>query len=176
VDPDNRRPVDYKRRAEILEALSGATPEELLQNWPDGRIKLFLTQRLLRFRRDQAALFGQGTYLPLTVSGTFADCCVAFVRAHEGKWIAVIVPRLSSRVGFPPIGEKWKDTVVALPESLSRAGARELFTARDLHADNGALKLSEAMAILPFAIYTNQGAAISKSPTWKNGGLETAAP
>ena len=129
VDPDNRRPVDYKRRGEMLDSLTGATPEELLQNWPDGRIKLFLTQRLLRFRRDHAALFQQGKYLPLNVSGTFADCCVAFVREHEGEWIAVVVPRLSSRVGFPPIGEKWKDTMVALPDALSRDGVRIVYGA-----------------------------------------------
>jgi (1->4)-alpha-D-glucan 1-alpha-D-glucosylmutase len=164
VDPDNRRPVDYKQRREMLDSLASATPEELLQNWPDGRIKLFLTQRLLRFRREHGALFRQGKYLPLDASGTFADCCVAFGREHEGGWIVVVVPRLSSRVGFPPTGDKWKDTIVELPESLSRDGARELFTDRDLHADNGALKLSEAMALLPFAVYANQGAAISKSP------------
>ncbi|PYJ10509.1 MAG: malto-oligosyltrehalose synthase [Verrucomicrobia bacterium] len=158
VDPDNRRPVDYRRRAELLESLSEARPEELLQSWPDGRIKLFLTQRLLRFRRDRAALFQQGKYVPLTVGGTFADCCVAFVREHEGEWIVVVVPRLSSRVGFPPVGDKWKDTVVELPEPLAGGSARELFTGRELHADNGALKLSEAMAVLPFSAYTNQGA------------------
>jgi (1->4)-alpha-D-glucan 1-alpha-D-glucosylmutase len=140
--------------------LSGAAAEDLLEHWPDGRIKLFLTQRLLRFRRDNPALFGTGNYLALTVNGPFADSCVAFVREHEGKWIAVIVPRLSSRVGFPPVGEKWKETVVELPPSLSRDGARELFTGRDLNAENGALKLSEAMAILPFAVFTNQGGAI----------------
>jgi (1->4)-alpha-D-glucan 1-alpha-D-glucosylmutase len=164
VDPDNRRPVDYNRRREMLDSLTGATPEELLQNWPDGRIKLFLTKRLLRFRREHGALFRQGKYLPLDASGTFADCCVAFGREHEGEWIVVVVPRLSSRVGFPPTGDKWKDTIVELPESLSRDGALELFTARGLLAENGALKLSEAMALLPFAVYANQGAAISKSP------------
>jgi (1->4)-alpha-D-glucan 1-alpha-D-glucosylmutase len=103
------------------DSLKGAAPEELLQHWPDGRIKLFLTQRLLRFRRDHSALFQQGKYLPLSANGTFADCCVAFVREHEGEWIAVIVPRLSSRVGFPPIGERWQDTIVGLPPSLPRA-------------------------------------------------------
>ena len=51
VDPDNRRPVDYNRRREMLDTLATATPGELMQTWPDGRIKLFLTQRLLRFRR-----------------------------------------------------------------------------------------------------------------------------
>jgi (1->4)-alpha-D-glucan 1-alpha-D-glucosylmutase len=160
VDPDNRRPIDYVRRREMLDSLSSATPAGLLQRWPDGRIKLWLTQTLLRFRREHAALFQRGKYLPLTASGAFADCCVAFIREHEGEWIAVIVPRLSSRVGFPPIGEKWKDTMVTFSESLARDGARELFTARDLLADKGALKLSEAMAILPFAAYASQGAEI----------------
>jgi len=155
VDPDNRRPVDYKRRGEMLDSLTGATPEELLQNWPDGRIKLFLTQRLLRFRRDHAALFQHGKYLPINASGTFAECCVAFVREHEGEWIGIVVPRFSSRVGFPPIGEKWKDTIVALPESLSHAGAKEMFTGRDLPANDAGIRVSEAMASLPFAVYSS---------------------
>ena len=155
VDPDNRRPVDYQRRREMLDALAGVTPEDLLANWPDGRIKLFLTQRLLRFRREHAELFQDGIYLPLTASGTFADCCVGFVREHEGKWIAVIVPRLSSRVGFPPIGEKWKDTEVELPESLSRENAKDIFTGRAILADESGIKLSDALASLPFAAYTN---------------------
>jgi (1->4)-alpha-D-glucan 1-alpha-D-glucosylmutase len=155
VDPDNRRPVDYKRRGEMLDSLTGATPEELLQNWPDGRIKLFLTQRLLRFRRDHAALVQQGKYLALSASGAFADCCIALIREHEGEWIAVVVPRLSSRVGFPPIGDRWKDTIVDLPGSLSHAGAKEMFTGRDLRADGAGIRVSEAMASLPFAVYSS---------------------
>ncbi|MCA1660049.1 MAG: malto-oligosyltrehalose synthase, partial [Verrucomicrobiaceae bacterium] len=165
VDPDNRRPVDYAQRQQMLASLETASPEDLLHQWPDGRIKLFLTQRLLRFRREHQALFGHGKYLPLTVSGTFADCCIAFAREHEGQWIAVLAPRLSSRLGFSPIGDKWQDTAVELPASLSREGARELFTGHELRADDGTVKLSDAMAILPFAVFTNQGAAISKSPT-----------
>jgi (1->4)-alpha-D-glucan 1-alpha-D-glucosylmutase len=160
VDPDNRRPVDYGRRREMLDSLSGAPPEELLQNWPDGRLKLFLTQRLLLLRQEHAALFQEGSYLPLKVSGTFAECCVAFMREHEGEWIAVVVPRLSSRVGFPPIGEKWKDTMVALPESFRREGSQEIFTGRDLRADDPGIKISEAMSSLPFAVYANQGGAV----------------
>ena len=154
VDPDNRRPVDYGHRREMLDSLPAIAPEELLQDWPDGRIKLFLTQKLLRFRRDYPALFQDGKYLPLMVAGSFADCCIAFAREHEGKWIAVLVPRLSARVGFPPIGEKWKDTVVELPEAFSRGNAKEIFTGREMRAD-GTVALSEAMATLPFAAYTN---------------------
>src|SRR5205085_9582514 len=82
VDPDNRRPVDYQQRRELLASLETAPPEELLRQWPDGRIKLLLTQRLLRLRREHAELFKRGNYVPLTVSGEFADCCVAFAREH----------------------------------------------------------------------------------------------
>ena len=154
VDPDNRRPVDYARRDEMLRSLETVSPDELLRKWPDGRIKLLLTQRLLRFRREHPLLFQHGTYSPLTVTGVFGESCVAFTREHEGKWIAVFVPRLSSRVGFPPIGEKWQDTAIELPASLPREGARELFTGRELCFE-GALKLSDAMAVLPFAAFSN---------------------
>src|SRR6266542_3330113 len=65
VDPDNRHPIDYNLRRQMLEALPSATPEELMQTWPEGRIKLFLTQRVLRFRRENADLFERGEYLPL---------------------------------------------------------------------------------------------------------------
>src|SRR5438094_8940135 len=105
VDPDNRRPVDYKQRRDMLEALPTATIEELLRNWPDGRIKMFLTQRLLQFRREHVDLFHRGEYLPLRASGTLAECCVSFARELAGKWIIVIAPRLSSRIGFPPVAE-----------------------------------------------------------------------
>jgi (1->4)-alpha-D-glucan 1-alpha-D-glucosylmutase len=153
VDPDNRRPVDYARRREMLRSLENVAPAELLQQWPDGRIKLLLTQRLLRFRRDHPLLFQRGNYLPLTMAGEFADCCIAFAREHEGKWIAVMVPRLSSRVGFPPVGEKWKDTTLELPGSISIESATEIFSRRELQGRT--LRLDEAMAALPFAVYTN---------------------
>ncbi len=149
VDPDNRRPVDYQQRREMLDGLAGATPEELLGNWRDGRIKLFLTHRLLTFRRENPELFREGNYLPLSVTGEFADCCIAFTRAAEGKSIVVLAPRLSLRVGFPPVGEAWRDTAVQMPEGF--VGGEDLFTGTTI--DQGAsLPLSQAMAQLPFAV------------------------
>ncbi len=78
---------------------------------------MFLTQRVLRFRREHADLFQRGEYLPLQASGIFAECCISFARQLTDKWIVVIAPRLSSRVGFPPIGELWKDTTIEFPRS-----------------------------------------------------------
>jgi (1->4)-alpha-D-glucan 1-alpha-D-glucosylmutase len=151
VDPDNRRRVDYEKRRQMLESLEKVAPAELLQSWPNGRIKLFVTTRLLRLRRDEPRLFGSGDYVPLVTSGAFAESCVAFARERGDRSIVVVVPRLSSRVGFPPVGDKWQDTVVQLPDQLGNA--RELFTGGDLRVDEGKLPLRDALAVLPFAVY-----------------------
>jgi (1->4)-alpha-D-glucan 1-alpha-D-glucosylmutase len=155
VDPDNRRPVDYNRRREMLDTLATATPGELMQTWPDGRIKLFLTQRLLRFRREYRGLFDRGEYLPLCASGTFAECCFSFARPLGDKWIVAIAPRLSSRVGFPPTGERWQETTIEFPETFSLKGAHDLFTCHPVALRNRNVKLADALSIVPFAAITN---------------------
>jgi (1->4)-alpha-D-glucan 1-alpha-D-glucosylmutase len=157
VDPDNRRPVDYNRRRELLTALPGVTPDELMRAWPDGRIKLFLTQRVLQFRRQHADLFQRGEYLPLRASGMFAESCISFARRLTSKWIAVISPRLSSRVGFPPIGDLWKDTAIEFPQRLSLNKAHDLFTCRPMPLKHRDVKVADAVSILPFAVITNLG-------------------
>jgi (1->4)-alpha-D-glucan 1-alpha-D-glucosylmutase len=155
VDPDNRRPVDYRRRREMLESLATAHPRDLVRNWTDGRIKMFLTQRVLRFRREHVALFQRGEYLPLTPDGAFAECCVSFARRLGDEWIVVIAPRLSSRIGFPPIAEIWQDTTLEIPETLSLEHAHDLFTCRPVPAQDRRVKLADALSVLPFAAITN---------------------
>ena len=155
VDPDNRRPVDYKLRGEILQSLSSATPGELMQTWPDGRIKMYLSQRFLQFRREHSDLFHRGEYLALQAAGTFAESCVSFVRQLNDNWIAVIAPRLSSRVGFPPIGEAWQDTAIYLPETLSLKNAHGLFTCRPIRSQKRLVAVRDVFSELPFAVITN---------------------
>jgi (1->4)-alpha-D-glucan 1-alpha-D-glucosylmutase len=155
VDPDNRRPVDYELRSQMLKSLSGATPGELMQTWPDGRIKLFLTKPLLQLRRGHADLFERGEYLPLHASGTFAESCVSFVRRLGDNWIAVIAPRLSSRIGFPPIGEAWQDTAIQLPETFSLNGAHDLFTCQPIRHQKRQVAVRDVFSVLPFAVITN---------------------
>ena len=106
---------------------------------------MFLTQRLLRFRNEHVDLFRQGNYFPIKASGTFADCCIGFARELEGQWIVVAAPRLSSRIGFPPTGERWKDTVIDLPGNFWLENARELFTGRDIPPQDRQLKLADAL-------------------------------
>jgi (1->4)-alpha-D-glucan 1-alpha-D-glucosylmutase len=155
VDPDNRRQIDYKRRREMLELLAGANPQDLVRNWADGRVKMFLTQRVLQFRREHIELFQHGDYLPLTPSGTFAECSVSFARMMGNQWIVVITPRLSSRVGFPPMGGNWKDATIEFPETLPLEHAHDLFTCRPVLVQNRLVKLANALSILPFAVITN---------------------
>jgi (1->4)-alpha-D-glucan 1-alpha-D-glucosylmutase len=155
VDPDNRRPVDYQRRQAVMAALAESPPAKLMQTWPDGRIKMFLIRQLLRFRREHENMFRRGDYLPLVVSGRLADSCISYARKFEGGWIAVVAPRISSRVGFPPLGENWGDTTVELPENPNLKKIREIFSERELQLESRQLKVSEALSILPFAVVTN---------------------
>ncbi|MEP6937666.1 MAG: malto-oligosyltrehalose synthase [Chthoniobacterales bacterium] len=162
VDPDNRRAVDYKRHRELLVSLQNAAPEELLQNWADGRIKLWLTQRLLRFRRKHAELFRVGSYTPLETRGALAECCIAFSREHAGESVVVLAPRLSSRVGFPPIGDLWGDTTVERLDGFQIEHVTELLTNRRLQLMDGMFPLANVMSTLPFAVLTNVGASLMK--------------
>ena len=156
VDPDNRRPVDYAKRKKMLEALAGATPEELLGNWTDGRIKLFLTHRLLVFRREHAELFRSGTYLPLGLAGEFADCCIAFAREFEGQRIVVLAPRLSSRVGFPPIGRGVARHGGAV---AGRSGVKGVICSPEKVGPRKRARFASPrrLARLPFAVLRNSG-------------------
>jgi (1->4)-alpha-D-glucan 1-alpha-D-glucosylmutase len=116
---------------------------------------MFLTQRLLRFRREHGDLFERGEYLPLRTSGTFAETCVSFVRHLDNNWIAIIAPRLSSRIGFPPIGEAWQDTTIQLPEALSLKDAHDLFTCQPIRHDKRQVAVRDVLSMLPFAVITN---------------------
>ena len=149
VDPDNRRPVDYEARHKMLDSLGEVTPEDLLGNWTDGRIKLFLTRRLLVFRRENPELFLRGSYEPLTLSGIFAESCIAFARVWEKKQIVVLAPRLTARIGHLPIGETWQDTAVQLPGSAPEL--RDLFTG-EIVAGLDKIPLARAFAHFPFAV------------------------
>ncbi len=92
VDPDNRRPVDFPARANEL----AKEPEDwqaLAVNWRDGRIKIALTRRLLRLRREHAELFRRGSYEPLAVSGPQAEHVIAFARTWKRQQLIVAVAR-----------------------------------------------------------------------------------
>ncbi len=172
VDPDNRRPVDFVLRRHLLADLRrriagvefnlAPLADELLGAWRDGRIKLYVTHRLLQLRRQAPALFRDGEYLPLTVHGDRADHVCAFLRRREQDELLVIVPRLLVGLcGFPadadppwPVGESiWRDTWIDLPERPA-APWKNLFTDETppLSPDH-ALKLADALFRFPVAAF-----------------------
>lgn len=133
VDPDNRRPVDYTKRRRMLAELESIDMDtcvdrgligSLVTSMHDGRCKLFVTWKVLQFRRDHSALFRDGEYLPLRVSGEYAANVCAFARRHEGKLAVTVAPRLYLRLLGPerdaaPLGEDvWGDTVIELPKEF----------------------------------------------------------
>lgn len=150
VDPDNRRPVDYDLRSVCLgELQTNVGAPELLRDWPNGHIKLHVTTRLLRFRRDHPALFSEGGYFPEYAVGSFGENIITFRRRTSEEEILVITPRLSSRVGFPPIGELWGETKLS---SEFPGEWKELFTGAVSNA--GSLSLvSDLLRDLPVAVW-----------------------
>ncbi len=106
VDPDNRRPVDFGRRAQLLAEIDGRAGEdrarlavELLARWRDGLVKLYLTTTALRFRRANRELFESGDYVPLDAAGGTAQHVVAFLRRAGSAHALVAVPRFLAKLG-----------------------------------------------------------------------------
>jgi (1->4)-alpha-D-glucan 1-alpha-D-glucosylmutase len=89
VDPDNRRPVDFTGRAGMLASTETPDWENLVQHWPDGRIKFALTRRLLKLRSELADVFTDGDYQPLQVRGPHSGHVIAFARRH-GRDAAIV--------------------------------------------------------------------------------------
>jgi (1->4)-alpha-D-glucan 1-alpha-D-glucosylmutase len=132
VDPDNRRPVDYRRRREMLEEASAlATATEVIVRHDPALTKLWLTYRVLQTRRQHVQAF-EGDYRPLEIDG--AEDVVAFSRAGgviavaslrgvsgqdvtirlpEGAWLNILT-QTSTRSGVVPLAEVLGDLNVAL--------------------------------------------------------------
>ncbi len=161
VDPDNRRPVDYVARRDALSAMRTslehdprALATELLDGWPDGRVKAYVTWRLMTLRRARAATFASAPYTPLQTEGACGDHLVAYTRGD----LVVIVPRLVRRLldGNEGLVLSWTGESIRLP---ARAASRyiDCFTgtvvaprhdSNGKHLDVGALLTSFPVAVL----------------------------
>jgi (1->4)-alpha-D-glucan 1-alpha-D-glucosylmutase len=160
VDPDNRRPVDFERRAAVARSLDGAAEREalaveLLTSWPDGRLKLLVTQALLRFRRSRPELFDRGSYLPVDVRGPRRRHVVAFARRRGPDWIVVAVPRLPltlAGAGRLPVGsDLWGGTSLVLPEACP-GDVVDVITGRQCSSCRRRLGLDQLFADIPVSV------------------------
>jgi (1->4)-alpha-D-glucan 1-alpha-D-glucosylmutase len=166
VDPDNRRPVDFSKRSQLLRQLQDPELGDrarlvrgLLADWRDGRIKMYVIAKALRFRKAHAIVFQRGDYLPLRASGEHQERIVAFARNHASDWALLAVPRLFQRLrrpGYPPIGRRvWKNTLLFLPRGAPERWI-DVLTGGSLNAsparEGTALKLAEVFRHLPVAL------------------------
>ena len=174
VDPDNRRPVDYKSRQARLEKLQQAgksdptaTTRDLIHRWPDTDLKLWTTARCLAARQASPDLFAFGDYLSLATAGTHANHVIAFARRHDGKVAITCIPRHLQHLlthsrrhdkqgGFPALD--WSDTRLLLPDDSPTSWHCEL-TGQVSKSEtiDGAPSLSVAklLSIFPVTLLTS---------------------
>ena len=150
VDPDNRRDVDYALRREILASFEAdaVTLDTLLDTWHDGRIKLYVTWKLLQLRRAHRATFLDGGYRALATAGSGAESIVAFARGE----IVVAAPRLirsrlrgGVRIGF---GDERIDTERPNARYRSVLDGRAIGADADGHVAAGDLFANAPLAVL----------------------------
>jgi (1->4)-alpha-D-glucan 1-alpha-D-glucosylmutase len=161
VDPDNRRAVDYDVRTRHLRALLDRAKDprrlvrELIEHRQDGRIKLYVSQRLLCLRREMPRLFVGGSYAPLRGNQHVA----AFIRGADGQTLVIAAPiqvaSLTRGVLVPPMGaEVWKETRLSVPGEPGRE-FRNLFTDETVTTagaqGKAVLRLADVFADFPVA-------------------------
>jgi (1->4)-alpha-D-glucan 1-alpha-D-glucosylmutase len=138
VDPDNRRPVDFEARQRELDWILSHSENRprlaraLLGSLETGRIKLYISQRLLCLRRERPSLFVGASYTPLRGNQHVA----AFSRAADGHVLVIAAPVQIATLmrGTPaaPIGaDVWRDELLPVPGEPGRRYC-DLFTGREL--------------------------------------------
>jgi (1->4)-alpha-D-glucan 1-alpha-D-glucosylmutase len=138
VDPDNRRPVDFAARAQVLAGLP-SDHEELAKNWRDGQVKIALMRDLLALRALYPMLFQNGSYQSIAVTGDHAEHVIAFARAWRNEHIVLAVGR-----NFAPLTDGgrhwpsgWSGAIALEPGAYyrSRLGAAEPIAPAELQLD-----------------------------------------
>jgi (1->4)-alpha-D-glucan 1-alpha-D-glucosylmutase len=138
VDPDNRRPVDFELRRQILARLDAGEQPVVDRS---GAAKLLVTTRALRTRRDRPELFTR--YAPATVVGDAADHAIAVDRGGATA-VATRLPVRLARRGSST-GSGWGDTVLL----RGAEPVTDVLTGRTLA---GPIRLAELLDLYPVAL------------------------
>src|SRR5690606_18225338 len=155
VDPDNRRPVDYGLRMDLLKGIKEREAADLhgllrdmLASPDDGRAKLFLIYRALKARAAQPSVFQYGEYLPLGSEGAHKDSVLAFARTFGKNWCVSIVPRFLTGFvpeGTPPLGRDiWGDTRIRIPGDAPVRWI-DAVSGEQFQVENGSLAVGDAL-------------------------------
>ncbi len=157
VDPDNRRPVDYGRRIELLEETAALLERDrctamldMLENWPDGRVKLAVIASLLAYRRDNPMLFARGGYESLISTGSRADQICAFARCHEEDALVVAAGRFPVRCEAEP---DWTGTEIPWPQAAGgETHWRDLFSGRVIERRGEGIRAAAVLGDMPVVV------------------------
>jgi (1->4)-alpha-D-glucan 1-alpha-D-glucosylmutase len=164
VDPDNRRPVDYKEGAQWLERVQQSDGISLLPEI--SAAKLWVTWKLLQLRQQLKGAFSGGGYTPLQVEGGKSDHVVAYSRSDQQHTAIVVLPRWCARlkggVMELPLGDAtWGDTAVLAPLS---GAFEDLFTGRTFEPagviENRRLRLGSLLESFPIAVLVSVGKSV----------------
>jgi (1->4)-alpha-D-glucan 1-alpha-D-glucosylmutase len=159
VDPDNRKPVDYRARATALD--ESPSMVQLLEHWQDGRVKQALIARLCALRAQCSELFASSSYEPLIFEGPRRDNLVGFLRRHGAQVLLVAVPRLCARActetGKPlPEPDYWEGSSAKLTGELaSRTWTSALYT-QTVRGEHNGLACERLFAHFPVAVMLAQ--------------------
>jgi len=108
VDPDNRRPVDFALRAELMRRAQNLNAAEALADSDSGMPKLWMTARILKLRKQRPEDFSpESKYQPLVAQGSHLARLLAFRR---GDNLIAVVPRFTMT-----LAGAWADTRLPLP-------------------------------------------------------------
>ncbi|WP_110674569.1 malto-oligosyltrehalose synthase [Salinicola sp. RZ23] len=162
VDPDNRRPVDMPARRTALSA--DATPVVSWAQWRDGAVKQALIRRLLALRAEWPALFLDGDYVPLGVTGRRADHVIALARRNADATLVLVVPRLPRALLAADDGMElaWDDTRVELAALGLDGPGTACLTATSAPADG--LTLATHLTDFPCGAWLWRDAPTSGTP------------
>ncbi len=141
VDPDNRRPVDWQVRRDALDDLAplldDPSPEAVhtLFDGPDPRAYLYLTARLLRWRRAHPELASAAGYTDLAPEGEGADDWLAFAR-FTGDADAPDAAVLTVVARHPLTRDPEAPATLPLPDPLADRSWIDVLTGTSVEADN----------------------------------------
>jgi (1->4)-alpha-D-glucan 1-alpha-D-glucosylmutase len=165
VDPDNRRPVDYKLRAEYLTQVAELAKNDgpksvvktILASLSDGRTKLWTMQRVLELRNRLGSTFTDSAYTPIALKES--DHAIAYLR---GEGVLVVLPRfpytLMHGEAKLPLGDVWGKRQFTLPSGAASRWTN-IFTGEEVQAEGSNLRLSEVFKHFPVAVLTSDSPA-----------------
>jgi malto-oligosyltrehalose synthase len=153
VDPDNRSAVGFAARQKSLDTIS---PDEIAQNWQDGRVKQFVLARILALRNEMPELFADGDYVPLQTIGSLSDHVVAFARVWRNLRVITAFCRLPGQIlaGDGSLGiPDWKDTQIRIPSELQASFSNILMPKTVVSGSE--IAAAQLLNRLPVAVLTN---------------------